>query len=78
MILVEGSRMPVDDPNTHLELTMIHEVMILDNSQQMKWKITNLEERDGFVPAVCRQCPVILVQMPLIEEIRRLAGLGHI
>jgi hypothetical protein len=32
----------------------------------------------GFVPAVCRQCPVILVQMPLIEEIRRLAGLGHI
>jgi formate hydrogenlyase subunit 4 len=24
--------MPVDDPNTHLELTMIHEVMILDNS----------------------------------------------
>lgn len=28
----ESSRMPVDDPNTHLELTMIHEVMILDNS----------------------------------------------
>ena len=32
MILIEGSRVPVDDPNTHLELTMIHEVMILDNS----------------------------------------------
>ncbi len=32
MILVEGSRVPVDDPATHLELTMIHEVMILDNS----------------------------------------------
>ena len=32
MILVEGSRVPIDDPNTHLELTMIHEVMILDNS----------------------------------------------
>ena len=32
MILVEGCRVPVDDPNTHLELTMIHEVMILDNS----------------------------------------------
>lgn len=32
MLLVEGSRIPVDDPNTHLELTMIHEVMILDNS----------------------------------------------
>ena len=32
MVLVEGSRVPVDDPETHLELTMIHEVMILDNS----------------------------------------------
>jgi formate hydrogenlyase subunit 4 len=32
MVLTEGSRVPVDDPNTHLELTMIHEVMILDNS----------------------------------------------
>lgn len=32
MLLVEGSRVPVDDPNTHLELTMIHEVMILDYS----------------------------------------------
>jgi formate hydrogenlyase subunit 4 len=32
MLLVEGCRVPVDDPNTHLELTMIHEVMVLDNS----------------------------------------------
>ncbi len=32
MILTEGSRVPVDDPNTHLELTMIHEVMVLDYS----------------------------------------------
>jgi formate hydrogenlyase subunit 4 len=32
MLLIEGSRVPVDDPATHLELTMIHEVMILDNS----------------------------------------------
>lgn len=30
--MVENSRMPVDDPRTHLELTMIHEVMILDTS----------------------------------------------
>ncbi len=27
---VENSRLPVDDPKTHLELTMVHEVMILD------------------------------------------------
>jgi formate hydrogenlyase subunit 4 len=30
--MIENSRMPVDDPKTHLELTMVHEVMILDNS----------------------------------------------
>ncbi|HPI25910.1 MAG TPA: NADH-quinone oxidoreductase subunit H [Candidatus Cloacimonadota bacterium] len=32
MLLVESARVPFDDPNTHLELTMIHEVMILDYS----------------------------------------------
>ncbi len=32
VMLTENSRVPVDDPATHLELTMIHEVMILDNS----------------------------------------------
>jgi formate hydrogenlyase subunit 4 len=30
--LVENSRIPVDDPTTHLELTMIHEVMTLDHT----------------------------------------------
>jgi formate hydrogenlyase subunit 4 len=28
----EAARVPIDDPLTHLELTMIHEVMILDHS----------------------------------------------
>ncbi|MBI4578687.1 MAG: NADH-quinone oxidoreductase subunit H [Planctomycetes bacterium] len=32
VFLVENARIPVDDPNTHLELTMIHEVMVLDYS----------------------------------------------
>jgi formate hydrogenlyase subunit 4 len=32
LLLSENSRIPVDDPNTHLELTMIHEVMVLDHS----------------------------------------------
>jgi formate hydrogenlyase subunit 4 len=32
IVQVESARMPVDDPTTHLELTMIHEVMILDHS----------------------------------------------
>jgi formate hydrogenlyase subunit 4 len=30
--LIENSRMPIDDPKTHLELTMVHEVMVLDYS----------------------------------------------
>ena len=32
VLLTENSRVPVDDPATHLELTMIHEVMVLDHS----------------------------------------------
>lgn len=32
VFLVENARIPFDDPNTHLELTMIHEVMVLDHS----------------------------------------------
>ncbi len=32
VLLSENCRIPVDDPNTHLELTMIHEVMVLDHS----------------------------------------------
>ena len=32
VLLVENSRIPFDDPDTHLELTMIHEVMVLDHS----------------------------------------------
>jgi len=32
VLLAENCRIPVDDPTTHLELTMIHEVMVLDHS----------------------------------------------
>jgi formate hydrogenlyase subunit 4 len=32
VLLAENCRVPFDDPNTHLELTMIHEAMILDHS----------------------------------------------
>ena len=31
VLLAENARIPVDDPNTHLELTMVHEVMVLDH-----------------------------------------------
>jgi formate hydrogenlyase subunit 4 len=32
VLLAENARLPIDDPATHLELTMIHEVMVLDHS----------------------------------------------
>ncbi len=32
VLLIESARVPADDPTTHLELTMVHEVMILDHS----------------------------------------------
>jgi formate hydrogenlyase subunit 4 len=35
VLLAENCRIPVDDPTTHLELTMIHEVMVLDHGGPM-------------------------------------------
>ena len=32
LALAENARLPVDNPNTHLELTMIHEAMVLEHS----------------------------------------------
>jgi formate hydrogenlyase subunit 4 len=32
VLLAENCRVPFDDPATHLELTMVHEVMVLDHS----------------------------------------------
>ncbi|MEW6434312.1 MAG: NADH-quinone oxidoreductase subunit H [Myxococcota bacterium] len=32
VLQAETARLPVDDPTTHLELTMVHEVMVLDHS----------------------------------------------
>jgi formate hydrogenlyase subunit 4 len=46
LVSAECSRMPVDDPNTHLELTMIHEVMILDASG-FDWRYTNMLHRSN-------------------------------
>jgi len=32
ILIIETSRMPVDNPETHLELTMVHEAMVLEQS----------------------------------------------
>lgn len=59
--MVENCRVPVDDPKTHLELTMIHEVMVLDNSgfdmalihlgQALKFSMYGALMANSLVPA---------------------------
>ena len=63
LLLPENCRIPADDPNTHLELTMIHEVMILDHSgpdlamleyaSALKLWIFSLLIAGVLMPAVC-------------------------
>ena len=37
-VMAETSRMPVDNPSTHLELTMVHEAMVLESSgRDLAW-----------------------------------------
>jgi formate hydrogenlyase subunit 4 len=51
LLLTENARIPVDDPNTHLELTMIHEVMVLDHSGRTSGSSsTARRSNSGFFP----------------------------
>jgi len=75
--------MPVDDPNTHLELTMIHEVMILDNSgidlflyqyaSQMKLFVYAVLETSFFYPFGVKSYPlgilIFVVVMGVISTV---------
>ncbi|NLE01576.1 MAG: hydrogenase, partial [Fibrobacter sp.] len=49
VLLAESCRIPVDDPNTHLELTMIHEAMVLDHSGPLFGIITYASALKLFV-----------------------------
>ena len=51
-MLAENSRVPFDDPNTHLELTMIHEVMVLDHGGPVLGLLLySISARDPQAPA---------------------------
>ena len=55
--LAELSRMPVDDPTTHLELTMVHEALILENSGRsfLYWKVADaISGGNGIWGGSCR------------------------
>ncbi|MBI4532516.1 MAG: NADH-quinone oxidoreductase subunit H [Candidatus Melainabacteria bacterium] len=55
--LCELSRMPIDDPTTHLELTMVHEAMIIENSGK-NLALTELSYalRMAVLFGLCAQC----------------------
>src|SRR5690348_1596870 len=42
VLLAENARIPIDNPATHLELTMVHEAMILEYSARQDRKSTRL------------------------------------
>jgi formate hydrogenlyase subunit 4 len=75
LLLAEGARVPVDDPATHLELTMIHEVMILDHSgpdlalllygSALKLALFGALVVGVFVPRAALALPVSLVELAL-------------
>lgn len=79
--LVELSRMPIDDPNTHLELTMVHEAMILENSGRNLAIVEFAHQLKMFVlMAISAQC--FLHAIPAFEQLSiwasGLVGLGFI
>jgi formate hydrogenlyase subunit 4 len=68
--LIESSRLPIDDPKTHLELTMIHEVMVLDNSglDMALIGIGNALKFSIF-GGIIANIVLILFQLPVWQEI---------
>ncbi|MEI7831647.1 MAG: NADH-quinone oxidoreductase subunit H [bacterium] len=79
--LAELSRMPVDDPTTHLELTMVHEAMILENSgrnlAQVEYAVA-LRSCIYFglaAQTLCRVWPGFLALSPWLHYLAGLGGL---
>jgi formate hydrogenlyase subunit 4 len=74
LLLVENARMPFDDPTTHLELTMIHEVMVLDHSGP---ELAAIEL--GSMLKLWLFCGLLaLVIAPVRTGISGLDGLAHV
>ncbi len=73
VILMETTRIPVDDPATHLELTMVHEAMVLEYSGKY---LAFME-----LGAVVKQLVLITIFVNLFlpfEQFSSTAGLGLI
>ena len=72
MLRLTQARVMITDHGLHLmtPLLRLTDIVFVDVWHGIPFK--------GFVPAVCRQGPVILVQMPIVEQVRRLMGLDYI
>ena len=75
ILLAENCRVPFDDPNTHLELTMIHEVMVLDHSGPPLAVILHGASIKIMLFAVfLAQAVVPLAELPLLKSFALLAA----
>lgn len=86
LTLVETSRLPVDDPLTHLELTMVHEVMVLDHSgvdlglikaaNNLKFVLYSTLSANCFIPQTWNLGLQILVY--LVLQVFFAVGIGYV
>ena len=75
ILLAENCRVPFDDPNTHLELTMIHEVMVLDHSGPPLAVILHGASIKIMLFAVfLAQAVLPLAELPLLKSFALLAA----
>jgi formate hydrogenlyase subunit 4 len=81
VLQVEASRVPVDDPATHLELTMIHEVMVLDHSGP---ELAALQLASGLKLLICAAMigwllnPIGLSASPVVVGLTQLGFIGAV
>lgn len=86
LTLVETSRLPIDDPLTHLELTMVHEVMVLDHSgvdlalikiaNNIKFVLFSTLSANCFIPQTWSLGMQIAVY--LVAQVGFAVGIGYI
>lgn len=75
ILLAENCRVPFDDPNTHLELTMIHEVMVLDHSgPPLAMILHGAAVKLMLFCVFLAQAVLPLSELPLLISVAALAG----
>jgi len=76
VLLCENARIPFDDPNTHLELTMIHELMVLDHSGPDLALIQYASALKFWILSVLVVTLILPDPSGITAEMRLLYGLG--